>query len=106
MFHVEHFANFRLNNAVLSYCTATVPEVVRVTAPLTPLIVNDLVVAVAVEAAVSVRIEVPDPVMEAGLKAPVTPVGSPVTLRLIVPVKEPFGAIVAVYVVVPPIARL
>ena len=45
----------------------------------------------ALRAAVTVSVEVPDPVMDVGLKVPVTREPSPLTLRLTVPV-NPFTA--------------
>ena len=49
------------------------------------------------------RVELPEPpVTEAGAKLALAPVGSPLALRLTVPVKPPLGVIVEVYVVALP----
>ena len=60
-------------------------------APLVPVMVILTVPAVAPEEAVKVKVEVPEPLMEEGLKLGVTPEGNPVTARFTVPVK-PFSA--------------
>ena len=53
-------------------------------------------------AVATVNVEVPEPVTEVGLNAPVAPVGSPVTLKLTAALK-PFALVtVGVYVVLPP----
>jgi hypothetical protein len=53
-------------------------------------------------AVVTVRVDVPAPVMVAGLKLAVAPAGSPVTLGVTVPL-NPFSAVVVtVYVALPP----
>ena len=50
-----------------------------------PVIVNVRVPVVALLFTVTVKVDVPDPVTEVGLKVPVTLDPSPVTLRLTVP---------------------
>src|SRR5207237_2608392 len=76
----------------------TVPEV--------PVTVNVAVVGVAVEAAVSVNVELPPAVTVAGLKEPVTPAGRPDTESEMLCVL-PFSADVdTVYVAVPPAATV
>jgi hypothetical protein len=52
--------------------------------------------------AVKVSLEVPAPVIEAGLKAAVTPAGSPVAVRAIAELKPPVTAVVMVEVPVAP----
>ena len=65
--------------------------VVCVVVPLVPLMVRVTGAFGALLAAVMVKVEVPEPVIDAGLKVAVTRLGTPVTLRLTVPVK-PFSA--------------
>ena len=60
-------------------------------APHVPLMVSVSGFFGALFAAVMVKVEVPEPVIDAGLKVAVTRLGTPVTLRLTVPVK-PFSA--------------
>lgn len=55
---------------------------------------------------VTVRVEVPEPVTEVGLKVPVTRDGNPVTLRLTAPANPFFPVIVTVYVPDAPRATL
>ena len=55
--------------------------------PLTPVMVMVRVPLLALRAACTVRVEVPDPVTDVGLKVPVTREPNPLTLRLTVPVK-------------------
>ena len=58
-------------------------------------------------AVLAVRIELPEPVTEAGLKLALAPAGSPlVTLKLTVPVNPFTAPIVAVYVVLLPCVTL
>src|SRR5262249_50826315 len=64
--------------------------------PLVPRIVR-LEVAAGVEVeVVTVRVEEPDPPIEAGLKLPLAPEGSPLALRETVPPKPPFGLMLTV----------
>jgi hypothetical protein len=58
---------------------------------------------VGVELAVeTVMVEEPEPVTEVGLNEAVAPVGSPLALKVAVPVKPLLGVIVAVYGVLAP----
>jgi len=77
---------------------------VCVSVPLTPVTVTVAVPIVAVLDAVKVRVLVP--VVEAGLKAAVTPVGSPLAVRATAPVNPPEGATVIVLLPVPPCATV
>ena len=65
---------------------------VRLNAPLAPVTVTVVVPTVAVVEAVNVSMLV-DPVTDAGLKAAVTPVGSPLALRATAPVNPPVRVI-------------
>jgi len=64
--------------------------------PLTPVMVNVRVPVVARLFTVTVRVEVPDPVTDVGLKVPVTREPSPLTLRLTVPANPLTAPIVTV----------
>jgi hypothetical protein len=76
--------------------TTSVTVAVRDRVLVAPVIVNVYVPAGVVDAVETVRAELPEVVIDAGLKLAVAPVGSPVTLRFTVSVK-PFSApIVAV----------
>ena len=55
--------------------------------PLVPVMVKMTVPVDAVAEAVSVKVEVPDPFIEGGLKFAVTPDGNPLTLSATVPLK-------------------
>jgi len=74
--------------------------VVCVSVPLTPVIVIVAAPRVAVPEAVKVRVLVP--VVEAGLKAAVTPAGNPLALSDTLPVNPPEGVTVIVLVPVAP----
>jgi len=65
-------------------------------APLVPAIVNVTVPVDALAEAVRVKVEVPDPVMDGGLKVGVTPDGNPVTPSVTVPVKPLSAPVVTV----------
>jgi hypothetical protein len=67
-------------------------------APLVPVIVNVRVPVVALLFTVTVRVEVPEPVTEVGLKVPVTRDGSPLTLKLTAPANPLVPVMVTVYV--------
>ena len=69
------------------YWTVRVAVVEWFRLPLTPVMVIVRAPRVALRAACTVSVEVPDPVTDAGLKVPVTREPSPLTLRLTVPVK-------------------
>ena len=73
------------------YCTTMVTVVECVKAPLVPVIVSTRLPVRVVLLVVTVRVLVPEPVIEAGLKLAVEFLGRLVTLRLTVPVK-PFSA--------------
>jgi len=60
--------------------------------PLVPVIVRGYVPTAVVAVVEIVSVELPEPATDAGLKLAVAPVGSPLTLRLTVPVK-PFSAL-------------
>ena len=62
--------------------TTSVTVAVWLRLPLVPLIVSVYVPAVVVDLVATLKVEVPEPVTEVGLKVPVAPVGIPVTLRL------------------------
>jgi len=65
--------------------------------PLVPVIVNLKVPEVALlQAPVSFKVDVPEPVTVAGVKVAVTPAGSPLTLRATAPVNPPDGVTVMV----------
>jgi hypothetical protein len=59
--------------------------------PLTPVMVMVRAPLLALRAACTVSVEVPDPLTDVGLKVPVTREPNPLTLRLTVPV-NPFTA--------------
>jgi hypothetical protein len=73
---------------------------VWVRAPLVPVTVTVATPKVAVLEAESVRVLVP--VVEAGLNAAVTPLGSPVAVKATLPLKPPDGVTVMVLVAVDP----
>jgi len=73
------------------YWTVRVAVVEWFKLPLTPVMVMVRAPLLALRAAVTVSVEVPDPVTDVGLKVAVTREPSPLTLRLTVPVK-PFTA--------------
>ena len=69
--------------------TISVAVVECVRLPLVPVMVS---VKEPVDAALEVEmlnIELPEPLIEVGLKLPVAPFGKPVTVRFTVPVKQP-----------------
>jgi hypothetical protein len=80
--------------------TVTVMVAVWVRAPLVPVTVTVATPKVAVLEAESVRVLVP--VVEAGLNAAVTPLGSPVAVKATLPLKPPDGVTVMVLVAVDP----
>ena len=69
------------------YWTVRVAVVEWLRLPLTPVMVMVRAPLLALRAACTVSVEVPDPVTDVGLKVPVTREPSPLTLRLTVPVK-------------------
>ena len=64
--------------------------------PLAPVIVNGYVPDGVVLMVVTVMVEEPDVVTDAGLKLALAPDGSPLALKVTVPVKPPDGVTVAV----------
>ena len=64
--------------------------------PLVPVIVSVTLPLAALHVPVTLRVDVPEPVTEAGLKAAVTPAGRPLTLRATEPVNPPDGVTVMV----------
>jgi hypothetical protein len=76
--------------------TTRVTVVLWTRVPLVPVIVStDDPVGVEVDV-VTVMVELPDVVTEAGLKEAAAPEGRPLALKLTVPVKPPLGVTVAV----------
>ena len=63
--------------------------------PEVPVTVKTDVPVVEALAVVTLRVDVPEPVMEVGVSVAVVPVGSPVTARLTVPVNPFWAATVA-----------
>lgn len=71
--------------------------------PDVPVIVSVYVPAAVAAVVLTVRVELPEPpATDAGAKLALAPAGSPLALRLTVPVKPPLGVIVVVYVVALP----
>ncbi len=83
-----------------------VVDAVCVSVPLVPVIVSDTAHGIVLVVVAIVRVDNPEPLMEAGLKpALLTPVGNPdslPTLRLTAPVKPLCGVMVTVYAADPP----
>ena len=71
--------------------TTNVTVVLWTSVPLVPVIVRVYVPPGVLPDVDTVRVELPAPVTEAGLKFPVAPAGRPDTLQVIVPLK-PFNA--------------
>jgi len=92
-----------VKSAVFADCTTSVTVAVWIKLPLVPVMVS-VEVANGVEAVVeTIKIEDPEPpLIEAGLKLAVAPVGKPLTTRDTVPVNPLNGATLAVYVVFAP----
>src|SRR5205823_3653654 len=84
--------------------TSSVVDAVCVRVPRVPVMVSETAHGIVLVVVIIVRLEGPDPLIEAGLKPPLlTPVGNPdslPTLRLTEPVKPLCG--VTVYAAVPP----
>ena len=71
--------------------------------PLVPVMVMvNVPVGVKVASVVTVRVEEPEVLTEAGLNVAVAPAGRPLALKVTVPLNEPTAATVAVYVVLFP----
>jgi len=76
--------------------TTNVTPAVCVRLPLVPVIVREKVPA-TVEAEVEMlKVELPEPVTEVGLKAPEAPAGSPLTVKVTLPLKLLTGLTLAV----------
>src|SRR6267378_7844510 len=84
--------------------TTRVTFVLWLRLPLVPLTVSGNDPVIAVLEAVTVTVEVPPPVTDAGLMDPLAPAPKPEALRLTVPVKPFVAVTVTVYVVLPPCA--
>jgi hypothetical protein len=69
---------------------------------LVPVIVTVVLTGGVLANALSVSAEMPEAVIEVGLKDDVTPVGRPLTLRLTAPVNGPKGVMVTLIVALPP----
>lgn len=69
--------------------TTSVTVVECTSDPLVPVIVSVKLLAGVLSDVVTVRVEVPDPVTEVGLKVPVAPEGSPLTLSVTTSLKPP-----------------
>ncbi len=76
--------------------TIRLTVVVCVRLPLTPLMVRVLVPAGVLVAVVTVSVDEPDPVTDVGLKAPVAPEGSPLTVNATLPLNPLSAEMVAV----------
>ena len=77
--------------------TIRVTVVECVSVPLVPVMVRVYVPAGVVLLVVTERVEEPEAVIEVGLKEPVAPAGSPLTLNATVPAKPPEPVTVVVY---------
>jgi hypothetical protein len=64
--------------------------------PLVPVIVSEYVCSAVEEVVVMVRVDEPDPVIEAGEKVTFAPAGAPLALRFTVPLKPLCGVTVIV----------
>ncbi|GAC1446788.1 MAG: hypothetical protein NVSMB56_08810 [Pyrinomonadaceae bacterium] len=73
-----------------------VTVVVRVRPPPVPVIVNGNVPVGVLLVVVTVIVEAPEVITEAGLKLAVAPAGNPLTLKVTAPVKPPEGVTVTV----------
>ena len=86
--------------------TSSVVDAVCVSVPLVPVMVSETAHGIVLVVVIIVRLEGPDPLIEAGLKPPLlTPVGNPdslPTLRLTEPVKPLCGVTLTVYAAVRP----
>jgi hypothetical protein len=76
---------------MLAVVTSSVTVAVCVSAPLVPVIVSVELPVGVLPVVVTVSVEVPDPLTEAGENDGVAPLGRPLTLRLTEPV-NPFRA--------------
>ena len=76
---------------MVKLCTASVTVAVFALAPLVPVTVRVEFPPGVAEVVVTVKVEVPAPVIVAGLKLAVAPTGNPVTVGVTVPL-NPFTA--------------
>ncbi len=76
--------------------TTNVTEAAWLSVPLAPVMVKGKLPVGVVLAVVTVKVEEPDVVTEAGLKVAVAPVGNPLTPKFTVPVNPPVGLTVTV----------
>ena len=90
----------RVKPGVACGLTVRLTEALCVRLPLVPVTVTFVVPEAAVLDAVKVKVLVP--VVDAGLKLAVTPVGRPLAARATLPLKPPSGLIVTVLFPVPP----
>ena len=93
-----------VTDSVIGPGTQMVSETVCVLVPeaAVAVTVNEVVLAAALAAMVSVSVEVPAPVTLAGLKAPVTPAGSPLTASAVACAAPALTVVVTEYVAVAP----
>ena len=85
----------------VKFCTVRVTVVVCVSVPLVPVMVSVEAPPATVAGTFTVMVEVPDPVTDAGLKLAVALAGSPLTDRLVAPVRP--GVAATEMVKVPPL---
>ena len=84
-----------INGGVVS-TTTRVTVVVGMSVPLVPVMVRVELPASVVLLDVTLRMELPEPDTDGGLKLPVAPEGSPLTLNVTVPPKPPEGVRVTI----------
>ena len=83
-------------SGVAGGCTTNDTEALCERVPLAPVIVNGYVPVGVVLLVVTAIVDEPDVVTDAGLKLALAPDGSPLALKVTVPVKPPDGVTVAV----------
>lgn len=86
----------KIRQARDGYVTESVTLVVCVKVPLVPVMVRVYVPLGVLVFVVTRRLDDPDVVIEPGLKAPLAPLGNPVTLSTTVPANPPDGLTVTV----------
>ena len=89
-------------SATAGATTTRVAVIVWVSVPLVAVIENTYEPVGVVELVVTVMVEVPDMVTDAGLKLAFAPLGKPLALNLTVPAKPPDGLTATEYVVLDP----
>jgi hypothetical protein len=89
-------------SGVAAGVTTSETVVERTSAPLEPVMLMAKVPVGVLAVVATVIVEEPEVVTEAGEKLAVAPEGSPLALKVTVPVKPPDGVTVAVYVVLAP----